>query len=880
MRPPSGTLLFYNTLKVLDYKKDGWSWQKRKDKSGRVREDRAKLVINREITILGTYVHSAEIFTFHRRIYYLRDCQESIVLVHYFDEANKEPIVGQLAQQSSSNTYITNKGFFSMPPNPQRSNFLSRDVMPSIQQPASPKATTYEQSVKPIRKLTSTPRSGSIHFRSTDLDDANAIEKTASEFYSDDLFKDLNITVFPADADGLISKQIFQMLDILDFSPSWDSINGGAKILICLAAKLCETLSEKTMAFFVQFGPNRVKAEKITESMLRCTAPESIKIGSVDMFVCIRGKLQECIQVSRKKHFTYRSIRQISYSLVSGTAEDKLKFRGEILNFSDDTAPGSAKNGKRSRSPTRLLQNLIMKQSEGKLLETSRFLSTFVESDCKFIDLVKVTTSYALPCRLAAIVDERQCKIRVVERLSEFHQAVRDKTTEHREKDYPFSSISTGISGERSIHSKKLVKSAAPKKNSSSNSSTSPTSPESRDQFSLSTKTSALLSSLEASTILDDCTIEALSDNDLEQLSEKLLERLVCQLVTVAHTSEELLEELNSLDETGLSLLHYVSFYNHSKLVPVLAAHGAHINQQSTQGQTALHLAAGCGHDKVVNELLQSGADLQVRDFDGLTAADCAGLSGHIEVAAKLHICIGYDVFGGEPSATDVSDDIGEISMEMDDTLEPYLDAGDMDLLSEIEDSCCEGQTHSFDDSIIETSLSITKSYVGENKKYNRKLLLRAFSTMSLHDKCALSLTISRDSVSCGAHQRDDSVGEKTITSCSSTTRTLMGSEILPESKVGIEANLVDGQALLSGAEIGADVQSVIAEDEEGLNKLQAAMELMGPEEKQSLEDEVKILQHGIRVWLLKRNCKSMRETTKQLREATRSVKTNKGSRN
>ncbi|KAG6976633.1 hypothetical protein JG688_00001188 [Phytophthora aleatoria] len=92
LRPPSGSLLFYNTLKISDYKKDGWHWQKRKDKSGRVREDRAKLVINREVIILGTYVHSAETSTFHRRIYSVRDSKESIVLVHYFDEVNKEPV--------------------------------------------------------------------------------------------------------------------------------------------------------------------------------------------------------------------------------------------------------------------------------------------------------------------------------------------------------------------------------------------------------------------------------------------------------------------------------------------------------------------------------------------------------------------------------------------------------------------------------------------------------------------------------------------------------------------------------------------------------------------------------------------------------------------
>jgi len=52
--------MIYDTREVPDYKKDGWRWQKRKDKSGRVREDRAKLVLNRAVVVLGSYVHSAD----------------------------------------------------------------------------------------------------------------------------------------------------------------------------------------------------------------------------------------------------------------------------------------------------------------------------------------------------------------------------------------------------------------------------------------------------------------------------------------------------------------------------------------------------------------------------------------------------------------------------------------------------------------------------------------------------------------------------------------------------------------------------------------------------------------------------------------------------
>lgn len=287
---------------------------------------------------------------------------------------------------------------------------------------------------------------------------------------------------------------------------------------------------------------------------------------------------------------------------------------------------------------------------------------------------------------MMCLVDERQCKIRVVERLSEFHQAIRTKAAEPAAKGIiSVTSGSCSGEGERDMPSEEEDKPSLPAMLPSPGTSTNQVQHASQQisQASVSVEPSAtLMSSSETSTSLDDCTIEALSDNELEQLSEKLLERVVRQLVTVAHTSEELLEELNSLDEAGLSLLHYVSFYNYSQLVPVLVAHGAHINQQSTQGQTALHLAAGCGHNDVVDVLLQSGADLQVRDFDGLTAADRAEKSGHTDVAAKLHHHMGDDT----SSDLGVVDDIygfGGSPMEIDDAPTPYMDAGDMGLLED-----------------------------------------------------------------------------------------------------------------------------------------------------------------------------------------------------
>ncbi|KAE9318644.1 hypothetical protein PF008_g18458 [Phytophthora fragariae] len=846
LRPPSGTLLFYNTLEVSDYKKDGWHWQKRKDKSGRVREDRAKLVINREVIILGTYVHSAETSTFHRRIYSVRDSKESIILVHYFDEVNKEAT----------------------------GRHLSADVpKSSVSKGSPPKPLCSEETVESIMKncfeMDFEPQTASYQPSATHLSDAdllllkdNVMEGITTEFGADELFNDLVSATSPEKSiGGLGGQQTFELAEISDFSPDWDFGDGGAKILICLAARLPEKLAQDPMRLFVQFGAKRARAEKVSDTVLRCTAPSLRELGSVDICVCHWGgpSQQTCIQLSHKKQFTYRSHYQVSPSLVGEIAMEK---RGSEAATAIDplelSAPCSANgiSGKRGRSPTVISRAAVdPKRSEDRFPGSNRNLSSYVESD----------------------LDERQCKIRVVERLSEFHQAIRTKATEPAAKATGAFAIASGsCSGEKNrlfeAEHNSFIPTAQPspaglstsqvcKKNLSGESAESP---------------STLVSSSGTSIALDDCTIEALSDNDLEQLSEKLLERVVRQLVTVAHTSEELLEELNSLDETGLSLLHYVSFYNYSQLVPVLVAHGAHINQQSTQGQTALHLAAGCGHNEVVDVLLQSGADLQVRDFYGLTAADRAEKSGHGDVAAKLHRHMGADT-SSDMGVVDEIYGFGGSPMEIDDAPTPYMDAGDMGLLegnSDVVLSVRPLRSHSNScESPCEASLSSkSTSYVGENQEHNRKLLLGAFSTMSLHDKCALSLSISRDSAGHPTRRRESSVGDEILVSPSSSTGTSAGFGSSPASMVGMDNNLVGGRLLLSGTENDSDVQSVIAEDEEGLNKLQAAMELMGPEERQSLEDEVKVLQHGIRAWLLKRNCKNMRETTKQLREATQTI--------
>ncbi|TYZ60931.1 hypothetical protein PybrP1_004334 [[Pythium] brassicae (nom. inval.)] len=866
LRPPSGRLLLYDTRDVADFKKDGWRWQKRKDQSGRVREDRAKLVINRQVIVLGTYVHSSDVATFHRRSYALRDADPHIVLVHYFDEANKTPAGAWVGVAAAPVTTPTSaKGLKRALPN-------AGAVAAAALAPQSPFKPTLPRADRLQEESVDTIMNDCFEMDFVQATRSQLDARLGAEFShaSPDfemlrpngmMLSDFNDELlYPADAPSPLAASaaadcaltqaaaVVTPALVSDFSPDWDFTDGGAKILICLASPLPESPLEAPTSIFVQFGIlTRVPAEKISDTVVRCTAPPSNSTGSKEIYVCCsRDQLHpECMQLSSKRVFTYKSHQNAPSPAIA--AGSRGRAAGVVQSLSNPSSLARSNDflvhetsaGKRGRSP-RFAEDADVADRRMRAIEAST-LSSFVDTD----------------------LDERQCKIRVVERLSEFHHAIWTAAPPAGVHGTGATiNISTHTKSPRELQAQQLLGANADDRK------------EVAVQFASATLDEAAATDLSSANMLglDDSTIETLSDQALEQLSESLLERVVRQLVTVAHTSEELLEELNSLDEAGLSLLHYVSFYNYAQLVPLLLSHGAQINQQSTQGQSALHLAAGCGHADVVDVLVRSAADLFALDFDGFTAADRADKSDHVELAASLRRLMRHpeDAGGTGERIGGVEPDRDAFAMDIDfsgpavDAVARASEYGAVEFGSPAR-SCgspaepCGGAS------------TKSKNYIGENHEHNRKLLLGAFSTMSLHDKCALSLSISRDpSTQNSSRRRGSSVGDDGFEAPSGggATRPLASVPAPPDwSDLACGYEATENDSLCD-----SDVKSVIADDEASLTKLEAAMELMGPEERQSLEDEVKLLQHNIRAWLLKRNCKSMREATKRLHEAARSI--------
>lgn len=96
--PSSGTVFLYDRVAVRNYKVDGHAWIRKRSNPAKIREDHVKLRYKGAYRVGGNYVHSADVDTFHRRVYRLLETDEeknqrsrsasvhkALVLVHYLD---------------------------------------------------------------------------------------------------------------------------------------------------------------------------------------------------------------------------------------------------------------------------------------------------------------------------------------------------------------------------------------------------------------------------------------------------------------------------------------------------------------------------------------------------------------------------------------------------------------------------------------------------------------------------------------------------------------------------------------------------------------------------------------------------------------------------
>lgn len=143
---------------------------------------------------------------------------------------------------------------------------------------------------------------------------------------------------------------------------------------------------------------------------------------------------------------------------------------------------------------------------------------------------------------------------------------------------------------------------------------------------------------------LDDQELSELSTEELEVLMDRYIMEVVKQLVQLAALDDDLRAEIDSLDTSGFSLLHYCCLYNLNSLIPVLLARGADVNRRTSTGSTALHLAAGAGHLAVTQVLVESGAAVDSYDANSILPSDAAYEAGYMDIYnLLLSVSLSYD---------------------------------------------------------------------------------------------------------------------------------------------------------------------------------------------------------------------------------------------
>ena len=100
--------------------------------------------------------------------------------------------------------------------------------------------------------------------------------------------------------------------------------------------------------------------------------------------------------------------------------------------------------------------------------------------------------------------------------------------------------------------------------------------------------------------------------------------------------SQKLLSKGAKVNQAGWSALHYAAIKGHSKIVALLIAKGASVNEHSPDGDTPLILAVRSGDVDTVQALIRAGADPLLSNFKAQNAIETAQSMGQRSLAAAL----------------------------------------------------------------------------------------------------------------------------------------------------------------------------------------------------------------------------------------------------
>jgi len=295
VEPQSGSLFLFNK-RLVKFRKDGVNWRKQKD-GKTVRESHEKLKVGGVKVLSCCYTRSADNPSFQRRIYWLLDGDSTIVLVHYLtmEKENGSPREEGADLEFSLDDYDSPAERMVL-----RSHRIQIDNTEEDDSQSDSDFSDQDGGNNTIPNGASSIGS-SLPNESNLMEFVNSLitpnEGNYMPLNKQPICEAVSTPISNFEETTSITSTVGRLAKITDFSPNWDYVEGGSKLLI-LGPDFHSGLT-----YYCMFDQVEVPAELVQDGVLKCAVPNHYKPGFVS-FCVTRGNFMLFSEVYR---FEFRS---------------------------------------------------------------------------------------------------------------------------------------------------------------------------------------------------------------------------------------------------------------------------------------------------------------------------------------------------------------------------------------------------------------------------------------------------------------------------------------------------------------------------------------------------------------------------------------------